>query len=236
MFERFHQDAREALARAREEAAKSGHREIHTKHLLLGLLAASGHASDALTAAGADPAELRAEVPLSHAVPSAGPDGSTVGGATVDAPAAAGIATDEAVAVLPPRDGGAPGSAALGSTAPDSTAPNSTGSDETRADDAPPDGALADDAVAAGAASEDTGGLRMTHDARTALEHARRTAQRFKHQRVSTGHVLLGIIDEPGNSAVGALTVAGIHVGTLRADVLRRLEVEGTVSPHQLEP
>jgi ATP-dependent Clp protease ATP-binding subunit ClpA len=66
--------------------------------------------------------------------------------------------------------------------------------------------------------------MRMTREARRALEGAQRTAQRLKHQHVSSGHLLLGIIDEPGSPTAGVLTVAGIHVGTLRADVLRRLE------------
>jgi ATP-dependent Clp protease ATP-binding subunit ClpA len=64
----------------------------------------------------------------------------------------------------------------------------------------------------------------LTRDAQRALERAERTAQRHKHQRVSTWHLLFGVIDEPENPAVQALTVGGIHVGTLRTDVLRRIE------------
>jgi ATP-dependent Clp protease ATP-binding subunit ClpA len=68
-----------------------------------------------------------------------------------------------------------------------------------------------------------TGDMPMTRDAKRALEAALRTAQHLRHQYVSSGDLLLGVIDQPGSPAVQALTVAGIHVGTLRADVLRRI-------------
>jgi len=147
MFERFHPEARAAVAHAQDEATRSGHREIGTEHLLLGLLARPGHAADALTAAGADVANLRAG--------------------------------------LPGRE----------------------------AEQPEPDGEPASD-----------GEMRMTREAKRALELASRAAHRLRHQHVSSGHMLLGIIDQPGTPAVEALTVAGIHVGTLRADVLQRLE------------
>jgi ATP-dependent Clp protease ATP-binding subunit ClpA len=66
-------------------------------------------------------------------------------------------------------------------------------------------------------------GMPMTREAKRTLELALRAAQRLRHQHVSSGHVLLGIIDQPGTPGVEALSVAGIHVGTLRADVLRRM-------------
>jgi ATP-dependent Clp protease ATP-binding subunit ClpA len=67
----------------------------------------------------------------------------------------------------------------------------------------------------------------MTREARRALELAGRAAQRLRHPRVSSGHLLLGVIDQPDSPAVQALTVAGIHVGTLRTDVLRRVTEGG---------
>jgi ATP-dependent Clp protease ATP-binding subunit ClpA len=106
-------------------------------------------------------------------------------------------------------------------TAPDAPAPDATAPDAT-----------APDAPAAGAVEpvrpED---VRLTREARRALERAQKTAQRLKHQRVSTGHVLLGIIDQPDDPTVGALRVVGIRVGTLRADVLRRMETADPGGP-----
>lgn len=63
MFERFHQDARRAVARAREEAAAAGLGEIGCEHLLLGLLAEPGPAAAAMTAAGLELAALRSRLP-----------------------------------------------------------------------------------------------------------------------------------------------------------------------------
>jgi ATP-dependent Clp protease ATP-binding subunit ClpA len=176
MFDRFHHDAKAALARARDEAARDGDGEVGTGHLLLGLLARPGDAADALKAAGASLTELRARIPR---------DGS------------------------PDTDGQGTGQAAEVATAPDAAAPDAT------VPDAPAPGAVEP------VTPED---VRLTREARRALERAQKTAQRLKHQRVSTGHVLLGIIDQPDDPTVGALRVVGIRVGTLRADVLRRME------------
>jgi ATP-dependent Clp protease ATP-binding subunit ClpA len=157
MFERFDPDARAAVAHARDEAARSGKREIGTEHLLLGLLSRPGHASDALTTAGADARDLRAQI----------------------APAGADATS-------------------AGSTA------GRSGSQQPGTPDA------ADD-------------LPMTNHARHALELALQAARRLKHRNISSGHLLLGIIDQPHNGAVQALNVAGIHVGALRADLLQGL-------------
>ena len=59
MFERFHQDARRVVERARHEAAQAGQGQIGCEHLLLGLLAEPGLAAAALTAAGLDLRALR---------------------------------------------------------------------------------------------------------------------------------------------------------------------------------
>jgi ATP-dependent Clp protease ATP-binding subunit ClpA len=148
MFERLDPDARAAVARAKEEAARAGKREIGTEHLLLGLLSPPGDASDALSAAGADAKDLRAH-----------------------------IAAEDAGAAAPEKV------------------------------DAQP---IDDD-------------LPMTKQARHALELALQATQRLRHRHVSSGHLLLGIIDQSHNGAVQALSVGGIHVGTLRADILERM-------------
>jgi ATP-dependent Clp protease ATP-binding subunit ClpA len=63
VFERFHQDARRVVVRARHEAAMAGHDQIGCEHLLLGLLAEPGPAAAAMTAAGLDLARLRDRLP-----------------------------------------------------------------------------------------------------------------------------------------------------------------------------
>jgi len=156
MFERFDRDARAAVEHAKEEATRSGKREIGTEHLLLGLLSRPGHASEALTAAGADAEDLRAQIVPSEA----------------DA--------------TPPASAATPG-------------PERTGAQDAAVE------------------------LPMSSHARRALELAMQATQRFRHRDISSAHLLLGIIDQPHNGAVKALSVAGIHVGTLRADVLERL-------------
>ena len=182
MFERFHPDAHAAVVHAGDEATRSGRREVGTEHLLLGLLARPGHAADALTAAGADAAGLRARIPRGDAARPEPLDADALTAASRH-PDFAQRASD----------------AGLSASSPDRVRPGQR---------------------------SDRGGtdrMRMTTDAMRALELAQRAAQRLRHQHVSSGHLLLGIIDQPGTPAVQALTVAGIHVGTLRADVLRRL-------------
>lgn len=213
MFERFHHDARAVVAHARDEATRSGKNEIGTGDLLLGLMAEPGDAADALQAAGAEAADLRATIRRGHAAGSEPsgtdePGGDAAGG---DAPVLASVDEEPAQrAAAPALGSGSPdrAGAGQGGTAQDGTAQSGTGRDG-----ASPDGwhGL-------------TGGLRLTGDARRAVDFAARTAHRFKHQHVSSGHLLLGLIDQSDTSATEALTVAGIHVGTLRTDVLRRME------------
>jgi ATP-dependent Clp protease ATP-binding subunit ClpA len=69
-------------------------------------------------------------------------------------------------------------------------------------------------------------GMHMTRNARRAVDLALRTAHRFRHDHVSSNHLLLSIIEQPESGAVEALKVAGIHVGTLRTDILRDLTRE----------
>jgi len=63
VFERFHQDARRVVERARHEAALAGQGQIGCEHLLLGLLAEPGLAAAALTATGLDLRALRERLP-----------------------------------------------------------------------------------------------------------------------------------------------------------------------------
>jgi ATP-dependent Clp protease ATP-binding subunit ClpA len=174
MFERFDPDARAAIAKAREEAARAGRREIGTEHLLLGLMEKPGDATDAFEAVQADPDEVRAVLPQVEATRAA----------ATDTPAAA-----ETVPAPEPEPAAEPQSRAAVD-------------------------------------------LHLTRNARRALDLALRTAHRFRHDHVSSGHLLLSIIEQPDSGAVEALKVAGIHVGTLRTDILRQLtEVPAPAKP-----
>jgi ATP-dependent Clp protease ATP-binding subunit ClpA len=69
VFERFHQDARKAVITGRDEAVRVGQSKIGCEHLLLGLLAAPGPASAAMTAAGLNLAALRGRLSGGQAEP-----------------------------------------------------------------------------------------------------------------------------------------------------------------------
>jgi ATP-dependent Clp protease ATP-binding subunit ClpA len=64
----------------------------------------------------------------------------------------------------------------------------------------------------------------LTENASRAVEVALAEAERLQHPKVSSGHLLLGIINQPDSQAVQMLKIGGIHVGMLRADLLRRME------------
>ncbi|MGO8978210.1 MAG: Clp protease N-terminal domain-containing protein [Streptosporangiaceae bacterium] len=68
-----------------------------------------------------------------------------------------------------------------------------------------------------------TSGPRFRPDAKKALELTVRSASRLGHHHMSSGHVLLGIIDQPGNPALDLLADLEVSVAALRADVTRRL-------------
>src|ERR1022692_2981117 len=63
MFERFGKDTRRTVVRARDEAVRAGADQIGCEHLLIGLLAEPGPATQALAAAGLAISELRAQLP-----------------------------------------------------------------------------------------------------------------------------------------------------------------------------
>jgi ATP-dependent Clp protease ATP-binding subunit ClpA len=68
-------------------------------------------------------------------------------------------------------------------------------------------------------------GPRMTAGAKRAIERAMHMAVRHRDRQISSGHLLLGILDQPGSPAVEALLAAGVDIEDLRADVLRRMAI-----------
>lgn len=79
MFESFHQDARQVVVLAQEEARQARHEATGTEHLLLGLRATDGVAAQALDAAGLQLADLRDRVNGLHGESLDGDALSTVG-------------------------------------------------------------------------------------------------------------------------------------------------------------
>jgi ATP-dependent Clp protease ATP-binding subunit ClpA len=67
------------------------------------------------------------------------------------------------------------------------------------------------------------GRMRLTADAKEALERALRAAARLRHRQISGAHLLIGIIDQGDNAALGLLAAAGVGTAGLRADLLARL-------------
>jgi ATP-dependent Clp protease ATP-binding subunit ClpA len=184
MFERFHEDARQAVIQARDEAVRAGQRDIGAEHLLIALLDAPGVAAGALAAAGANSADLRSRVRHGTAGESDPLD--------ADALASIGIDLD---AVRRASD------TAFGAGSLDRVRSSRRGRRGI------------------------TDGMRMTKDAKKALELALRAAVRLNHRSISSGHVLLGIMDLGASPAATALTDAGVDVSSLRDDVVRRMAV-----------
>ena len=50
-------------------------------------------------------------------------------------------------------------------------------------------------------------------------------AGRLDHRHISSGHLLLGLLDQPASPAVTVLTDAGVDIARLRDDVARRMIV-----------
>ncbi|MGH3303010.1 MAG: Clp protease N-terminal domain-containing protein [Streptosporangiaceae bacterium] len=65
--------------------------------------------------------------------------------------------------------------------------------------------------------------LPLSPDAKQALVGAVRHAHQGHHREISSGHLLLGILDQERNGALTVLTRAGTDIAALRADVVRRL-------------
>jgi len=179
MFERFGQDARRAVVRARYEAVRAGREQIGCEHLLLGLLGEPGPAAAAMTAAGLELTALRARLPAGR--------GAEPDPLDADALASVGIDLD---AVRRAAD------ATFGPGALDRARPAQT---------------------------RRPGRMRMSADAKKALELALRAAVRLRHRELSGGHLLAGIIDQGDNAALGMLAAAAVDAAGLRADVLARM-------------
>ncbi|HYB86170.1 MAG TPA: Clp protease N-terminal domain-containing protein [Streptosporangiaceae bacterium] len=67
------------------------------------------------------------------------------------------------------------------------------------------------------------GRMRLTADAKKALERALRAAAGLRHRELNGGHLLIGIIDQGGNGALDLLAASEVNATGLRADVLARL-------------
>ena len=64
---------------------------------------------------------------------------------------------------------------------------------------------------------------RMAQSHKQAIELALRSAVRLDHRHISSGHLLLGLLDQPASPAVSILTDAGVDIARLRDDVARRM-------------
>jgi ATP-dependent Clp protease ATP-binding subunit ClpA len=69
--------------------------------------------------------------------------------------------------------------------------------------------------------------LPIADDAKQTLVGALRQAERLGQRQITSGHMLIAIIDQPRNGARTLLADAGADVSALRADVLRRISGSG---------
>ena len=67
------------------------------------------------------------------------------------------------------------------------------------------------------------GHIPFTPRAKKSLELALRAAVKMRHDTITSGHVLLGIIDQRSNAALLMLRRAGVPAGALRQEVTERL-------------
>jgi len=67
------------------------------------------------------------------------------------------------------------------------------------------------------------GRMPFAPEARHTLAGAARQAQHFGHRQITSGHLLLGILDQKDSGALTVLVEAGADIPALRADVLRRI-------------
>jgi ATP-dependent Clp protease ATP-binding subunit ClpA len=67
------------------------------------------------------------------------------------------------------------------------------------------------------------GRMRLTAEAKKALELALRAAIELRHRELTGGHLLIGIIDQPRNGALDLLSAVAASPAALRADVITRL-------------
>ena len=65
--------------------------------------------------------------------------------------------------------------------------------------------------------------VRFAEDARQSLAGAVKQAHQLGQRTISSGHLLIGILDQDRNAGVTALRGAGVDTAALRADVLQRI-------------
>ncbi|MBO0839051.1 MAG: Clp protease N-terminal domain-containing protein, partial [Actinobacteria bacterium] len=65
--------------------------------------------------------------------------------------------------------------------------------------------------------------LPFAEDAKHTLTGGVGLAVRLKHRQITSGHLLLGILDQPESGALNLLRRAGADVDALRADVMTRI-------------
>jgi ATP-dependent Clp protease ATP-binding subunit ClpA len=65
--------------------------------------------------------------------------------------------------------------------------------------------------------------LPIAADAKQSLAGAVRQAQQLSQRTISSGHMLIGILDQERNGALTVLTQEGADLQALRADVMRRI-------------
>jgi ATP-dependent Clp protease ATP-binding subunit ClpA len=68
-----------------------------------------------------------------------------------------------------------------------------------------------------------SGRITADQDFKRSLELSLYAARSMDQDAISSGHVLLGILDHQRGAGVGVLTSASVDVAALRADVVRRL-------------
>jgi len=69
--------------------------------------------------------------------------------------------------------------------------------------------------------------LPLADDSKQTLAGAVKQASKHGGREITSGHMLIGILDQPGNGAQRLLGEAGVDVSALRADVLRRMASAG---------
>jgi ATP-dependent Clp protease ATP-binding subunit ClpA len=68
--------------------------------------------------------------------------------------------------------------------------------------------------------------LPVAGDTKQAIGRAVYRAQKLGQRKITSGHMLIGILDSAGNGALTALAREGTDIKALRADVLRRIAAQ----------
>ncbi|HVN14076.1 MAG TPA: Clp protease N-terminal domain-containing protein [Kineosporiaceae bacterium] len=200
MFERFTDQARAAVVRARDEAGALRHPVIGTEHLLLALFdPATGATAALLRQAGLDAESVRAAIRQHHA--------PTPRSALTDEDAEAlrsiGIDLQAVLSRL---------EEALGAEA---LAPAPAGEGRR---------GLFRRRRPAGPVSPRVGRVPFTARAKKVLELSLREAIALRHGRIGSEHILLGLLREGDGLAATVLAERGVDVRALRAATLRSLD------------